>query len=65
MTPTEAELNLLTFLRTCQPFDAVTISFDRNGLPLYRLHTQREYVIDETGIKSLAVGNKKLSPLSP
>jgi hypothetical protein len=54
MTPTEAELNLLTFLRLRKPYEVVTIHFDRDGKPdFYLVNVEQKLVIDCDGIKEL------------
>lgn len=54
MTPTEAELNLLSFLRIRKPYEVVTIRFDKEGKAgFYLVNTEQKLIINEEGIKEV------------
>lgn len=54
MEPTQAELNLLTILRLCKPYEKVTIHFDREGKAgFYRVNKVQDLIISDEGIKEV------------
>jgi len=56
MTPTEAELNLLMFLRTRKPYEIVTIRYDKEAkVPYYLVHTENKLIINDKGIEEIIV----------
>jgi hypothetical protein len=55
MQTTEAEKNLISFLRTRKPYEVVTIRFDREGKPdFYIVNTEQKLVITDCGIKEVS-----------
>ncbi len=59
MKPTEAELNLLVFLRTRKPYEVVTIKFDREGKPdFYLVNVEQKLIITSLGIEEVIIKNK-------
>ena len=59
MTPTEAELNLLVFLRTRKPYEIVTIRYDKEAkVPYYLVHTENKVIISDTGIEEIIIKQK-------
>lgn len=56
MNLTEAEKNLLMFLRTRKPYEVVTIRYDKEAkVPYYLVHTENKLVITETGITEIII----------
>ncbi len=59
MDITEAEKNLLVFLRTRKPYEVVTVRHDKNAqVPYYLVHTENKLVISDTGIEEIIVKSK-------
>lgn len=59
MTITEAEKNLLCFLRTRKPYEVVNIHFDRDGKPdFYLVNVEQKLIITSLGIEEVIIKNK-------
>lgn len=59
MIITEAEKNLLMFLRTRKPYEIVTIRYDKEAkVPYYLVHTENKVVITDMGIEEIVVKSK-------
>lgn len=59
---TEAEKNLLCFLRTRKPFEIVRIRYNKEAkVEYYLVNTEQKLVIDDLGISEVAIKERELS----
>lgn len=59
MKITDAEENLLMFLRTRKPYEIVKIHFDREGKPdFYLVNVEQKLIITSLGIEEVIIKNK-------
>jgi len=62
MQLTEAEKNMVCFLRSRKPYEVVTIRFDRNGKPdFFLVNVEQKLIINDLGIEEVVI-HKSLTP---
>jgi hypothetical protein len=59
MQLTEAEKNMIVFLRTRKPYEVVKIQFDREGKPdFYLVNIEQKLIITSLGIEEVIIKTK-------